>query len=204
MTRQLSPLWLRDSLSYSRGFEPPVFLLTGGVMSRLEEIIKSKTKPKEKMNLLVEEIKSDPALINDIINMFGSIKDPEKGTYLSVLNIIAKEEPKVIEPYINWVIDKIDYKAPRVKWESSEIIGNIAKTYPDKVVAAIPRLLTNTKYEGTVVKWSAAFGLTEIAKANPKTHKEIIPFFEDRVENEKENGVRNIYLKALKAITKKK
>jgi len=78
---------------------------------------------------------------------------------------------------------------------------------PEKVAKAIPNLLKNTtddKINTTVIKWCAAFGLAEIAKHNPKTRKQLLPIFEKIIKSEKNNGVKNVYVKALKAIEKEK
>ena len=96
---------------------------------------------------------------------------------------------------------------PRVKWGVPEAIGNMAKDYSDKAAKAIPNLLKNTiddKINTTVIKWCAALGLAEIAKNNPKTRKQLVPIFEKIIKSEKNNGVKNVYVKALKAIEKEK
>jgi HEAT repeat protein len=70
------------------------------------------------------------------------------------------------------------------------------------VAKSIPQLLANTKAEGPVVRWSAASALTAIAQHNPASRKELIPKFEAMVKRETNNGVRNIYVKALKFLEK--
>jgi len=76
--------------------------------------------------------------------------------------------------------------------------------FSNETEKAIAGLLENTKDKGTVVRWSAAFALGEIAKNNPETRKQLIPIFEKLIKNEKNNGVKNVYLKALKLIKKEK
>ena len=117
---------------------------------------------------------------------------------------ISEAAPEILAPYTADLIEFINYPVPRVKWGVSEAIGNISRKYPEKVEGAIPKLLLNTKDASTVVKWCAAYGLTEIAKSNSKTHKQLIPFFELMSKSEKNNGVRNVYLKALKVLQKNK
>jgi HEAT repeat protein len=88
-----------------------------------------------------------------------------------------------------------------------EAIGNLAKYYPEKVGKAIPGLLQNTtenKVNTTVIRWCAAYALAEIAKNNPKTREQLLPVFSKIIENEKKNGVRNVYVKVQKAIEKEK
>lgn len=65
-----------------------------------------------------------------------------------------------------------------------------------------PISFKHTKDKSTVVRWCAAYALTEIIKSNPKIRKELVPKIEDLLKNEKNNGVRNVYLKALKTISK--
>jgi hypothetical protein len=48
----------------------------------------------------------------------------------------------------------------------------------------------------------AAFALSEIIKNNPSVREELVPKIEGIVKSEKNNGVKNVYLKALKTISK--
>ena len=85
-----------------------------------------------------------------------------------------------------------------------ESFGNIAKKYPKEAEKAVPNLLKNTtenKENTTVIRWCAAYGLSEIAKSTK--NKELIKKIENISKKEKNNGVKNVYIKALKIITKK-
>ena len=129
--------------------------------------------------------------------------DVEKGTCAEIMKFISKDKPEIVAPHIDVLIEYIDYKAPRVKWGVPESIGNLAQEYPEKVEKAIPKLLINTKDKSTVVRWCAAFALTEIAKYNPKLQKDLSSKFDIMVKTEQNNGVKNMYLKALKILEKK-
>ncbi len=118
------------------------------------------------------------------------------------MKFVSKEKPEIMVPYIDVLIEYIDYKAPRVKWGCPEAIGNIAKHYPEKVQKAIPKLLKNLNDKSTVVRWCAAYALTEIAKYNSNKQKELIVKFKQLIETEKNNGVKNLYIKTLKEIEK--
>jgi hypothetical protein len=119
------------------------------------------------------------------------------------MKFVSKDKSEIVAPYIDVLIEYIDYKAPRVKWGIPESIGNLAQKYPEKVEKAIPKLLINTKDKSTVVRWCAAFALAEIAKYNPKLQKELISKFNFMVKTEQNNGVKNVYLKVLKILEKK-
>ncbi|MEO0093894.1 MAG: hypothetical protein ABIK67_06565 [candidate division WOR-3 bacterium] len=171
-------------------------------MSTIQEILKSKEKPKQKLILLAKTLNEEKSAVNELIDCFDKVSDSEKGYLMEALEYVTKENPEFGKYCLEFVIKHINYKAPRVKWEASRIIGNVAKKYPDKIKEAIPKLLKNTKDKGTVVRWSAAFALTEIAKSNPKLQKELLPKFSEILKKENNKGVKNIYLKALKIIEK--
>lgn len=141
----------------------------------------------------------------EFIEYFKLASDVDKGTCADVMKHISEQKPEILAPYIGLLVEYINYKAPRVKWGVSEAIGNLAKKYPDRVVKAIPYLLQNTvenKINTTVIRWCAAYGLSEIAKYNTRAQKELIPRINEIIKKEKNNGVNNVYLKALKCIEK--
>ncbi|GAB6283627.1 MAG: hypothetical protein STSR0008_24110 [Ignavibacterium sp.] len=174
-------------------------------MTKIEVILQLKIKPKEKQTKLVEAVVTRKIQAKEFIAFFESASDVDKGTCADVMKHVSAESPEILMPYIDVLVKYINYKAPRVKWGVPEAIGNIAKDYPDKTVKAIPYLLeniTDDKINSTVIKWCAAFALAEIAKHNPKTRKQLMPIFEKIIEVEKNNGVKNVYIKAIKAIEK--
>lgn len=172
-------------------------------MKILEEIRKSKKKPKEWVAYLSDAIKKDEKLFSQLIEGLEQGVDVEKGTCADIMKHVTAEKPEYASPYIDTIIKYINYdKAPRVRWGIPESIGNIAQKFPEKVEKAIPNLFLNTKDKSTVIRWCAAFGLTEIAKNNPKAAEKLVPEFEKIIKKEKNNGVKNVYLKALKVISK--
>jgi hypothetical protein len=174
-------------------------------MGKIEEILQSDLKPKEKQTKLVEALCGGKTKGKDFIDFFQSASVVDKGTCADVMNHVSEQKPEILAPYIDILVEYINHKAPRVKWGVPEAIGNLAKKYPDKVVQAIPYLLQNTvnnKINTTVIRWCAAYGLSEIAKHNTRIQKELIPRIKEIVKKEKNNGVKNVYLKALKIIEK--
>jgi hypothetical protein len=169
----------------------------------IKEILQSERKPKEKVALLTEKIKEDKKLVIKLVELLKTGTDVEKGTCAEIMKFVSKDKSEIVAPYIDVLIEYVDYKAPRVKWGIPESIGNLAQKYPEKVEKAIPKLLINTKDKSTVVRWCAAFALTEIAKYNPKLQKELISKFNVMVKTEQNNGVKNVYLKVLKIFEKK-
>ncbi len=172
-------------------------------MGKIEEILQSDLKPKEKQAKLVEAVCNGKIKDKEFIEFFKSASDVDKGTCADAMKHISEQKPEILAPYIDILVGYINYKAPRVNWGVSEAIGNLAKKYPDKVVQAIPYLLQNTvenNMNTTVIRWCAAYGLSEIAKNNTKAQKELILRIKEIVKKEKNNGVKNVYLKALKTI----
>jgi hypothetical protein len=171
-------------------------------MNVTDEIRNWEGKPKEQVAFLTESIAKDKKLFAQLIEILKSGSDVDKGTAADVMKHVSKNTPELVAPYIDDLVDYINYKAPRVKWGVPETIGNLAQKYPTEVEKAIPKLLVNTKDKSTVVRWCAAFALTEIAKGNPAIRKELGSKIEEIVQNEKNNGVKNVYLKALKVMNK--
>ena len=171
---------------------------------KIQEILQSKQKPKEKLISLVEAVKQKEIPAEEFMEYFKSASDVEKGTCADAMKHISKDKPEILVPYIDELIGYINYETPRVKWGVPEAIGNLAQRYPEEVEKAIPKLLINTKDTGTVIRWCAAYALSEIAKYNTKAQKELIPKIKGILEKEENNGVKNVYLKALKVIEKAK
>ncbi|MBP7733732.1 MAG: hypothetical protein KA140_08285 [Caldisericia bacterium] len=169
----------------------------------LTEIIKEKLKPKEKTQKLAEYLRVEPKAFDELLELWNSAKDAEKGTLLSAVTLIVSENPEFAGDHLDFIIAQLGHKAPRVKWEAAEIVGHASKVFPDKVLSAIPALLENTSFDGTVVRWSAAFALSEIVKNVPASRVQLIPEIEKILERETNNGVRSLFIKsALKAVAK--
>lgn len=169
-------------------------------MKLLDEIRNSNKKPKELLTYLSEKVKKDKNLLNDFSECLKNGSPVEKGICMEVLEFVSQEKPELVIPYIDEVIIYLNYAAPRVKWESARVIGNLAVKYPEKAAYAIDKLMINTKDKGTVVRWATAFALGEIVKHNKNVQKELVKKIEDIVKKEQNNGVKNVYLKALKMI----
>lgn len=169
-------------------------------MTKIDEILKLKKKPKEILNLLAEKLKSNKKLLADLIRCFENGTTSEKGNCMEAIEFVTKQEPEFAENCLDFVIEHINDKAPRVKWETARIIGNVAQRFPEKVKEAIPKLLENSQDKCTVVRWSAAFALTKIANSNPELQKKLFAKFNEIVKRESNKGVRNVYLKYLKDV----
>ena len=174
-------------------------------METIREILDSKRKPKEIVSVSAERILQNPKLFNELMTILQTGSDVQKGTCADIMKHVTAEKPEIAEPFIDELIVFINYKAPRVKWGIPESIGNIAKKSSHKVEKAIPFLLKNTSENNnnsTVIRWCAAYALSEIAKASGDM--KLLTKIRDISEKETNNGVKNVYLKALKQIGKNK
>jgi hypothetical protein len=169
-------------------------------MGVISEILESDRKPKEKVNLLAEKVKKDRNLFAQLVECFEAGSATDKGNCIEAMEYVSEDEPDIILPHLDFIIEHINHAAPRVKWEAARVLGNVAQEYPAQVTKAIPKLLENTNDAGTVVRWSAASALAEIAKNSPESQKELVPKFKEILKKEKNNGVRNIYAKALESL----
>ncbi len=171
-------------------------------MTIIKEIQQSKRKPKELVTFLTKEVKKDKGLMKELADILQTGTDVEKGVCLEVMKYVTKDNPEFAESSIDALIEFVNYDAPKVKWGTARVIGNIAQKFPEKTGKAVPKLLLNAGDEATVTRWCAAFALSEIAKHNQKLQKELISKISKISEKEKNDGVKNVYLKALKSIGK--
>jgi len=171
-------------------------------MNLLDEIRKSNKKPKELLVYLSEKVKKDKKLLSDFSDCLKDASAPEKGTLMETLEYASKDNPEVAIPHLNEVINHLSFDAPRVKWEAARVIANVSSKYPDKALLSIDRLLFNTKDKGTVVRWSTAFAIGEIAKFNKNKQRSLVSIIENLIKKEQNNGVKNVYQKALKIINR--
>jgi hypothetical protein len=170
-------------------------------MVTIREILNSKRKPKEIVSESAEKILQNPILFNELMAIFKTGSDVEKGTCADIMKHVTAGKPEIAEPFVEELIGYINYHAPRVKWGVPEAIGNIAIKSPQKVETAVPFLLKNTpenKDNGTVVRWCAAYALSEIAKGSGD--RNLLIKITEIAEKETNNGVKNVYLKAIKKI----
>jgi len=170
----------------------------------IHQLLQSDLKHKEKVSKIVSEIEKDNKLFTELVELLQNGSDVIKGTCAEVMKFVSQKNPELFLPYINLLIDYIDYEANRVKWGIPESIGYLAEKYPVEVEKAVPKLMENTKDKSTVVRWCAAFGLAGIAKHNINIQEELVKKFEELIEKEQNNGVRNVYLKTLKEIEKER
>jgi len=168
----------------------------------IEEIRNWKGKPKELVVFLVDKSIAHPEVFRQVVEATRCGSKVEAGICAEVIEAVSKVQPETVAPYINALISQINSKVSRVKWGTQETIGNLSAKYPAEAEAAIPNILVNTKDESTVVRWCAAYALSEIAKNNPATRATLVPKMNKIVETELNNGVKNVYLKALKKISK--
>jgi hypothetical protein len=173
-------------------------------MGSIHDILISGLKPKEKVALAAEGVKAEPVLFNELMFLLETGSDVIKGTCADVMKHVTEDHPEIAEPYIDRIIPYINHKTPRVKWGVPESIGNIAKRNPQIVEPAIPYLLNNSienKENSTVIRWCAAYALSEIVKSSGS--KELEEIVESIARTETNNGVKNVYLKAMKYLKKK-
>jgi hypothetical protein len=135
-------------------------------MATIESILKSKRRQKEKVTLLAEKVREDRKLVVQLVGCFEVGTVAEKEHCMQAMQYVSKDEPEVVLPHIDFVIDHFDDSGPRVKWEVAEIIHNVAQRFPEKVAKAVPKLLASIDDRNTVARWSVAHALTEIARNN--------------------------------------
>lgn len=168
----------------------------------LNQLLNDKTlKGKAKTETLSELILNAKISVNELIGFAKTAKDPVKATCIEALEFATKSNPEAInEAGLQFCIESLKEKAPRIKWESAKVIGNTIHLHPKKIDAAVTNLLVNTEHTGTVVRWSAAFALSQIVLLKSAINKSLVPALENICEQEEKNSIKKIYQAAFKKI----
>jgi hypothetical protein len=82
----------------------------------LDEIRTWRGRPKELVAFLVESIEKDEKLFSQLIEVLKSGSDVEKGTVADVMKHVSKDNPEIAAPYIDDLVEYVNYRVPRVKW----------------------------------------------------------------------------------------
>lgn len=171
-------------------------------MKILDEIKKSDKKPKELNAFIAKLILEKKPSADDFTEALSYGDDAERGTCIEALEYATQTNAGIAKIYLSDVIKCLSDKSPRVKWEASRVIGNIAKALPKETEKALDALFKNTTDKGTVVRWSTAFALGEILKHNQTIRTTLLSKINAIVKKEENNGVKNVYVKALRVIGK--
>ena len=82
----------------------------------IQAIMSSNLKHKEQVATITELAISDKRALAQLFDILRTGTDVEKGTAAEVMKFVSKECPDKMIPYIDLLIEHIDYKAPRVRW----------------------------------------------------------------------------------------
>jgi len=156
-------------------------------------------KPKDRTTRLSEMVADKTTSLGDLIVFAKIAKDPVKATCIESLEFASKVNPSIMtSEAMDFVLDALSEKAPRIKWESAKVTGNAIHLFQDKIDLAVTKLLDNATDTGTVVRWSAAFALSQILKLKTEINESLAPAIKNILNNEEKNSIKKIYLDGLK------
>ncbi len=166
----------------------------------IKAILTDKTlKPKEATEAIQQLLINKTITPAELIAFAHTCKDPAKATCIEAIEFATNGGAVAIASTdLEWIIDRLADKAPRIKWESAKVIGNTIHLHPDLIAAATNQLLINTEHSGTVVRWSAAFALGQIIKLKTAINDTLIPAATAIMEREEKNSIKKTYAAALK------
>lgn len=170
-------------------------------MQQLEELWKDKaTKPKQKTELLSTWLLARELDAEEMLRYAEKAKDPQKATCIEALEFASQQQPALVtKEAFMLVLNAVQSKAPRVKWESAKVIANTLHLFPGKWMDVMEQLLPNTLHSGTVVRWSAAQVFLQLAKLPIKHQPQLLPVLTKLHDAEEKNSIKKIYLQAMKA-----
>ena len=170
----------------------------------LKDIFEDKsTKPKEKTELLSTAVLNGELSVTEVIDFAKISKDPVKASCIESLEFATQKQPEILDwEAFSFIVDNLAAKAPRIKWESTKVIGNTAKFHTENLGKATANQLENTSHEGTAVRWSAAYALSEILNLNHDSSSNLLETLKTICDKEEKNSIKKIYQKAIKTAEK--
>ena len=168
----------------------------------IAEIFNDKSlKSKALTEVIAKGIQQKTIDIAKLLEFADTSVDTKKATCIEALEFVTKTNPKILEKEsLKKILNYLEEKAPRIKWESAKVTGNTIHLYPALIGDATTKLLNNIEKQGTVVRWATAYALSEIVKLNTKFNSDLIPVIEQIISNEEKNSIKKIYLAALKKV----
>ncbi|OFX27919.1 MAG: hypothetical protein A2033_01915 [Bacteroidetes bacterium GWA2_31_9] len=169
---------------------------------KIAEIFNDKTlKSKALTEFLAVSIQQKAFDIPELLTFAETSIDTKKATCIEAIEFVTKTNPEVLQKEsLKRILNYIEEKAPRIKWESARVVGNTIHLYPELITEATGKLLNNIEKQGTVVRWATAYALSEIIKLKTKFNSNLIPVIEQIINNEEKNSIKKIYLAALKKV----
>lgn len=170
----------------------------------LSEIFENKLlKPSEKTKSILALVASKKIKVGELITFGITAKDPIKATCIEAIEFATQKNADLLDAAgFNFIVDSLNEKAPRIKWESAKVIANTCHLFSSKLDKAIVHLLTNTEHEGIVVRWSAATALAKIVVLKTKHQDELIKTISVIMEREEKNSIKKIYAEGIKKAKK--
>lgn len=152
-------------------------------------------------NMIVEAITKGVLSFEEIEEEARTLKDKKVSTILEAIEEVSNKSLIDLDvKYLDLAKRYINSEDNSCKREAARIIGNLASLYPESVGNCIEALISNANDKGTVVRWSSAYALSRIMLLANYRDSDMITRIKAVYEAEKDNGVRNQYVKAFKKI----
>ena len=168
------------------------------------ELLKDKSlKGIKRRQAVVNMIVAGKLTVNEVATMAAAIDEKQVATLLEAVEEVSNKRLCPLEAaWLQWAEPYISSENNSCRREASRIVGNMAAQYPDLLDEAIERLMKNTKDEGTVIRWAAAYALSRIVVLDRYANSDLYDRLVAICDREKDNGVKNQYIKALNKAAK--
>jgi hypothetical protein len=167
-------------------------------MVQFEFMLDPTIKPKEKVLLLVDRIKSNHQEIYSMIQWAITARVSLLTAVMEALEEYTRTNNADEEGVIwQFAIDSLQNTHPGLLRESARVLANLAPSHSKQSGEAIPRLLELTEHSGTVVRWASATALAAIHKADSNAVWKLEPALSSIAAREEKESIRKIYHKAI-------
>ena|GEM_PF-3888783 len=145
-------------------------------MSILDRLSSSLGKRDTAANKAVaKDCVAKPKLLNEVAVGFDAKLAPLRGDCAEVFAEASVLNPETTAPHIELMLDQLDDRNNRVRWEILMGISAVASIKPAKVFAQRELLLKLAQTGSVIVKDGAVLSLSRVAGANGRYRQKLLP-----------------------------
>jgi hypothetical protein len=157
----------------------------------------------EKREIIIKALDDRKISIKELQDLISKTDEKRSAVAFEAMEAVTNPDADIAD--IEWLrLAEMNILSENnnIKREASRIVGNISSKFPDDLEEAIEKLLINSKDKGTVIRWSSAYALSRIILIPKYANSKLFDTLSEICNSEKENGVKNQYIKALKKASK--
>jgi len=161
-------------------------------------------KPSAQSAILMSALRDGSLPIQSLIMGLEHHKEVVQSKILGVIEGATRTNPHLIDEHIVTLLIKyLSSNNPSLLRESCRILANVIHLHGNRISEVTPLLLKISSHEGTVVRWGGATAWQAMAHCTEEVEW-LQATLKKLLDEETQSSIKQIYLKALKALMKRR